>query len=327
MEQTLGKRIVMHRKRLGLTQDQLAESLGVTAQAVSKWENDQSCPDINMLPKLAQLFGTTVDSLLGNESQPVYEAELVQPEEKKDTKWEFHWDAGRRSSIGLALGVLALGIQLIIGSYLQRDLSFGSLLWPTALFMFGVMGLYPKFSFFRFGCFLFGGYFLLEKWELLPISLGGNIVFPVILVLLGLSLLMDAIQKKPKTPVISFHKEGKQNCDYTCEDEHFDLDASFGNMTQVVNLARLSRGSIDTSFGNYTVDLTHIGTIAPGCRLDVDCSFGETILLVPSRFYMQQAVSTSFSNVEIIGNPDASPEGTIALEVDISFGKLIIQYI
>ena len=44
MEDTLGKRIAAHRRRLGLTQDRLAELLGVTAQAVSKWENDQSCP-------------------------------------------------------------------------------------------------------------------------------------------------------------------------------------------------------------------------------------------------------------------------------------------
>lgn len=69
MEQTLGKRIVAHRKRLGLTQDQLAEQLGVTAQAVSKWENDQSCPDITMLPKLAEIFGITTDELLGLEKK------------------------------------------------------------------------------------------------------------------------------------------------------------------------------------------------------------------------------------------------------------------
>jgi len=42
MEETLGKRIVSHRKRLGMTQDKLAEALGVTAQAVSKWENEVS---------------------------------------------------------------------------------------------------------------------------------------------------------------------------------------------------------------------------------------------------------------------------------------------
>ena len=65
MDTTLGKRIMAERKKLGLTQDKLAETLGVTAQAVSKWENDQSCPDITMLPRLSELFGITVDELLG----------------------------------------------------------------------------------------------------------------------------------------------------------------------------------------------------------------------------------------------------------------------
>ena len=50
MEETMGKRIAACRKQLGLTQDALAEQLGVTAQDVSKWENDQSCPDITMIP-------------------------------------------------------------------------------------------------------------------------------------------------------------------------------------------------------------------------------------------------------------------------------------
>ena len=51
MEQgTLGKRIAYHRKRLGMTQEQLAQRVGVSAQAVSKWENNLSCPDITILP-------------------------------------------------------------------------------------------------------------------------------------------------------------------------------------------------------------------------------------------------------------------------------------
>ena len=49
MEQSLGKRIIENRKRLGLTQDRLAEQLGVTAQAVSKWETGLSLPDAKNL--------------------------------------------------------------------------------------------------------------------------------------------------------------------------------------------------------------------------------------------------------------------------------------
>ena len=50
---TMGERIKHHRKRLGMTQEQLAERLRVSPQAVSKWENNLSCPDISLLPELA----------------------------------------------------------------------------------------------------------------------------------------------------------------------------------------------------------------------------------------------------------------------------------
>ena len=59
--------IVKHRKALGLTQEALAQKLGVTNQAVSKWESGQSCPDLALLPGLADLFGVTLDELFGRE--------------------------------------------------------------------------------------------------------------------------------------------------------------------------------------------------------------------------------------------------------------------
>ena len=70
MEISLGKQIAQYRKDLGLTQEALANKLGVTNQAVSKWETDQSCPDIQLLPKLADLFGVSIDALFGRETGP-----------------------------------------------------------------------------------------------------------------------------------------------------------------------------------------------------------------------------------------------------------------
>lgn len=64
MEMTLGKRIAALRKEKELKQDDLAGMLDVSPQAVSKWENDQTCPDISLLPKLARILGVTVDELL-----------------------------------------------------------------------------------------------------------------------------------------------------------------------------------------------------------------------------------------------------------------------
>ena len=80
MESTLGKRISEQRKKLSLTQEELAEKLGVSAQAVSKWENDVSCPDILLLPEIAKLFGVTVDALLSGKAEPEI---IYVPEEER----------------------------------------------------------------------------------------------------------------------------------------------------------------------------------------------------------------------------------------------------
>jgi transcriptional regulator with XRE-family HTH domain/uncharacterized glyoxalase superfamily protein PhnB len=62
---SLSKQISLLRKQNGYTQEQLAAKLGVTYQAVSKWENGQSCPDIMLLPAMAEAFGVTLDELFG----------------------------------------------------------------------------------------------------------------------------------------------------------------------------------------------------------------------------------------------------------------------
>lgn len=64
----LAGNIASLRRDAGMTQDALAAKLGITFQAVSKWENEISCPDIAMLPVLADIFGVSVDRLLGRES-------------------------------------------------------------------------------------------------------------------------------------------------------------------------------------------------------------------------------------------------------------------
>ena len=60
-----GQRISQLRRENGMTQETLAQKLGISNQAVSKWESDQCCPDIMQLPQLADLFGITLDALFG----------------------------------------------------------------------------------------------------------------------------------------------------------------------------------------------------------------------------------------------------------------------
>lgn len=63
-KQTLGQKIAELRKAKNLTQLELATQLNITDKAVSKWERDISCPDINTFPKLAEILGVSVDELL-----------------------------------------------------------------------------------------------------------------------------------------------------------------------------------------------------------------------------------------------------------------------
>ena len=65
----IGEIISSLRKEKGMTQNALAEKMNVTDKAVSKWERNLSCPDVNSIPKLAEILGTTVEELLNAQSK------------------------------------------------------------------------------------------------------------------------------------------------------------------------------------------------------------------------------------------------------------------
>ncbi len=87
----LGKKIAFHRKRLDLTQTELGEKLNVTAQAVSKWENGISDPDLGTLHRLSKIFGVSTDELIADdeaerETATAAEEQLSATEETRETE-------------------------------------------------------------------------------------------------------------------------------------------------------------------------------------------------------------------------------------------------
>lgn len=98
----LGEMICSLRKEKAMTQNDLAEKMNVTDKAVSKWERNLSCPDVNSIPKLAEVLGVTVEELLN--------AQTKQEDNKVD------------GIINIALiGVdLAMGICIVVTSILKQ---------------------------------------------------------------------------------------------------------------------------------------------------------------------------------------------------------------
>lgn len=341
MEETLGKRIMRHRKHLGLTQEQLAEQLGVTAQAVSKWENDLSCPDITMLPKLSEIFGITTDELLGREDHKVHQAEVVEDDDqrsagphlnwadKKGNNWELKWDREKKGALIFAAFVLWVGALTLLSKLLAWDTSFWGLLWPSALLFFGVQGLYPKFSVFCLGCALFGGYSLIANLDIWQVDIAEELIFPIMILLFGIGLLIDALRKpkKPRFKLIHKGDDNKTQSSCTVDGEYFDCSLSFGEETRRIDLPRLSGGEISTSFGDYTVDLSGCEKVSHNCDIEASCSFGELTILVPRRYRVEPDSSTSFGSFDVSGQPDAQPAGIIRLDASVSFGEICVRYI
>ena len=87
MQHSIGKTIKELRKSRNLTQEELAEKIGVTAQAISKWENESGMPDLSQIVPLAHVFGVSADTLLGTGDIKKNEdvTEILQRAQKKLT--------------------------------------------------------------------------------------------------------------------------------------------------------------------------------------------------------------------------------------------------
>ena len=329
-EMTLGKRIMQHRKRLGLTQEQLAERIGVSAQAVSKWENDLSCPDISLLPVLAEIFGITVDELLGKEEPAkVHEAEVVGDKPERQMEYSLHLK--RWEGIWFAVYILCIGGLLLLTALKpELGVSWWTVLWTTALLIGGLAGMVHHPSFFPLAVTLAGAYFLLTEFGVWKVTLGWSLVIPAFLLLWGVSLMIDVIfgkkrkRRRGESPESTAHY-------YACECENGWLKcvARFSDRTFKVATEQFRGGEIETRFGDYRFDFSGCAAVAPDCRLTLKNSFGDVTLKIPARFQVQvDRQNNAFSaDVNVSGQPLETPEGTIFLETEISFGDLTICYI
>lgn len=138
MGKSIGNRISQFRKEKGITQEEMAEKLGVTPQAVSKWENDISYPDILLLPQIAKMLGVTVDELLSGESKK--ETDFL-PENKRknidDMMFRIYVNSadGDKVRVNLPMGLVKVGLEMgmkmpqVSGNEALKDIDFEQLIY------------------------------------------------------------------------------------------------------------------------------------------------------------------------------------------------------
>ena len=143
--EVIGNNIAKWRKEKGMTQDQLAEQLSVSAQAVSKWENGISLPDITLVPKLARIFEVSIDQLFSREVEP--ETRYLPPEERKDPdkmllKMVVDSSDGDKVRINLPLALLKIMEGSDKGNFNINGVNLAAADWDKILAMIeqGVLG-------------------------------------------------------------------------------------------------------------------------------------------------------------------------------------------
>ncbi len=344
-KETLGKRIAQLRKEKGLTQEQLAEKVGVSAQAVSKWENDISCPDITLLPLLADILGVTVDELLGVKPIEPHviildKDEMPKDEAKKNRpftwEWNKHRDSARWGTIAFCIGAILICLLFVLRATTPlfadipaEEIGAWDYVWPLIIFTVGLISVREHIAFGSV-MMLVGVYEFMTCFPALHLpSIKWYVyvlVFAIILLvmtIIGKKHLIFSIKKdhgqdnENRTPVLEVNQDNN----------YLKADMSFGSCVVNYDHDVFNGGSVDMNFGQYTVDLTNVRSFAPNCLLRVDQNFGSLTVLLPKCVKLVKSSDTAFASFAVLGDPDPDAVQTIIIRSDVNFGTLQVKYI
>ena len=340
MEQqmTLGRRIAMLRKNQGWTQEQLGEKVGVSAQAVSKWENDLACPDISTLPVLADLFGITTDELLG--IKPIEPHVVVldkepDSEDNKKAKLEIHWDKQDRwNSICICIMAILVCVMLILRSttpLFNRDgVNVWNYIWPIGVFAIGLMRV-RRNVIFGIVCMIVGIYELIWFGWGVPFEIQWYVILLVLAVAYLIRILLE------KTGVISSEKHRDRSVtingerinrinEYSDADEFLKAELDFGSSSIVYPYEKLRGMDVETNFGDHRIDLSRVRIFENSPILKIEVNFGNVIVSLPDNVRLFKDSDTAFAALRVKGEPRPDADQVAYLKGDVNFGNLEVRY-
>ncbi len=334
-DKTMGERIAFLRRKNSMTQEELAEKLGVSAQAVSKWENNVCCPDIALLPKIAALFEVSTDMLLGADTLKAEEVKTTETAKAESEHTKHRFKRHRRSNIRWQLPwiafVLMLGSSLLWNALAELGLGFWEICLVDGIIAVGIGALLSRVTPFSLGLFALGIVYHLVKFDVIEWADKYNsLIFPALIILFGLSLQYRQFFPKKRHVTVNVHgiDVGKKT-EFRASEEGGILDYSlrFSDNRYTYNGEELCGGDINVSFGDAVIDLTQCKTVAEGAKLYANVSFGEATLIVPKHIrIINNDRGTYFaSGTETSGSPDSDAK-PLLLETSVSFGSFVINY-
>lgn len=344
---TIGNRIAHLRKQRKLTQDALAREMGVSPQAVSKWEHDQSCPDILLLPRLAKILGVTTDQLLGasgeeapaepeppveEKAEPIpHDAPAIHVESVDGSQFDVHIDPPKGMGVALALWIMGTGALMLLGPLLGlSQIGFWMSALLSGVIVFSLRSMRRGIRFSNTIFLLCGIFTTLSCLSVIGMELDWNLAWPGIVLLFGVFLLLEQFRKKKRRGSRAFRVSGPdRTVSSTIElcDGYLTYANTFGEDHYRVAAPLLTGGDINVSFGEHVLDFSGVEAVAENCHVEVNSSFGEIRLEIPSRYLADVRLNKSFAEADIQGAPDPNPQGVIHIEANVSFGELTVRYI
>lgn len=342
---TIGKKIMSLRKEAGLTQEQLAEKLGISPQAVSKWENGISCPDISMLPTLASLFHVTVDDLLGVErpSRPIEDEATsmadngTQAEDANEERYagasadaEGTQRNGNWHGLGFAFLLIGLGVTFLLCRYFGLTPNVWDIVWPAVIFGLGVAWFVREIAPIGLGVAFVGFYYLLRNiGQPLPFALEWDLIWPVGLVLLGLGALIDSFRWKNRWHQRWLHQNRNEEAmEYSENDGSLYMRTIFGEGNRRVRAEKLTGGKVEYIFSGGELDLTGVKTLGNDgfATIHTNVVFAGCDIILPPHIRLYNKANCALGGIDIKGNP-TNPTSVLTLTGDVVFGGIDIRYV
>lgn len=344
--QTMGKRIAAQRKKKGITQEQLSQRLGVTPQAVSKWENDLSCPDISILPSLAKELDVSVDYLLGRKNQEEQKETKEYIVITKETEGDEGMDENEKKgkvylrfnlhdkwgAIFAALLLVGAGVLFLLQEFgvvtLAQDISIWGIVWPLLVLIAGISSMTSEFNPCTLAITFFGLYKFLYNLGLLPKEwlLTWSMAWPIIIIIVGLTILQSTLLPKKKRKHGNKSSDGKKQLVTRCgyKDGLLDVECDFGDMHPAPTGPFIG-GNVEVNFGNCVLDLTQCESFAENSTLHGEVNFGELAVIVPSCVKVLMDSESAFGSCTAPAS-DENTTCTMTIKGECNFGNLQVKY-